>query len=246
MTGPTGGITAVIQARMGSSRLPGKVLLDLAGRPVLSWVIRAARSSGVCDRIVVATTERDEDDRIVDVALAEEAEAHRGPAEDVLGRFIGAVTEHSPDAVVRLTADCPLLDPALIAAVVHAWDGTRVDYASTIMPRSLPRGLDVELVSFETLMRLNRLASGVDRVHVTSFINENPDFFTSIGISVRPPAADLRVTLDTAEDREMLSRLVEIIGPQAPSWRTVVAALRSAPELVQINREVRQKAVFEG
>ena len=246
MTDPTGGVTAVIQARMGSSRLPGKVLLDLGGRSVLSWVIRAARASGVCDQIVVATTEQDQDDAIVDLALSEGVVAHRGPVDDVLGRFVGAVAEHRPDAVLRLTADCPLLDPALIAVVVKGWHCTRVDYASTVAPRTLPRGLDVELVSYETLMRLHGLATAVDRTHVTSFIGANPDLFTSIGISIRPPASDLRVTLDTPEDLELLTRLAHRIGPEAPSWRKVVDALRSAPELVEINRAVRQKAVVEG
>ena len=246
MIDPTGGIMAVIQARTGSSRLPGKVLSDLGGQPVLSWVIRAARLSGSCDRVVVATTERSEDDAVVDLALAENVDVHRGSVDDVLGRFVGAARDHRPDAIVRLTGDCPLLDPALISAVVHTWQSTRVDYVSTVAPRTVPRGLDVELVSFETLIRLHGLAEGVDRVHVTSYINANPEQFATVGITVRPVADDLRVTLDTAEDLDMLRHLVARLGPLAPSWLEVVSLLRSSPELVAINSAVRQKAVAEG
>lgn len=240
-------VTAVVQARTGSTRLPRKVLAPLGGRPVLSWVVRAALASRQLAGVVVATSDLAEDDAVADLALAEGAQVVRGPADDVLARYVLALAEHPADAVVRLTADCPLLDPVLIDAVVGAW---RADpeqaYVSTTVVRTLPRGLDVELVSAPALRELDRIAVGHDRVHVTSAVHGATYPHPRAGLVVAPGAADLRVTLDTVEDLELLQGLVEVLGDGPPRWQDVVEALRSRPELVARNAGVRQKAVEEG
>lgn len=236
----------VIQARMGSTRLPGKVLRPLAGRTVLGWVVRAAHTADLADRVVVATTTRQSDDDVAEAARAAGAEVVRGDEQDVLARFLLALEdEDNTTAVVRLTADCPLLDPALIRACVRAYEVLDVDYLSTISPRSLPRGLDVEVASVGALRRAGREADGVDRAHVTSYLYREPGRFRVAGLTFSPPADDLRVTLDTPQDAQAIEAIVDVLGDRPPSRQEVVAVLRERKDIVARNAEVRQKGLDE-
>jgi spore coat polysaccharide biosynthesis protein SpsF len=240
-------INAVIQARTGSTRLPAKVLADLGGRPVLDWVVRAARASTMVDQVIVATSALAGDDVVADLAKSLGAMVVRGSEDDVLSRFVAALDAHPADAVVRLTADCPLLDPTLIDAVAGAWAAApTLDYVSTVVVRSLPRGMDVELVTARALRAVDRMAVGHDRVHVTSGVYADPSAYRLLGVCVTPPANDLRVTLDTAEDLVLLRALVAELPDSPPSWRDVVALLRARPELVAINADVVQKRLEAG
>jgi spore coat polysaccharide biosynthesis protein SpsF len=240
-------INAVIQARAGSTRLPAKVLADLGGRPVLDWVVRAARASTMVDQVIVATSTLAGDDVVADLAESLGAPVVRGSEDDVLSRFVAALDAHPADALVRLTADCPLLDPTLIDAVAGAWVAApTLDYVSTVLVRSLPRGMDIELVTAKTLRAVDRMAVGHDRVHVTSGVYADPTAYRLLGLCVTPPANDLRVTLDTAEDLVLLRALVAELPDAPPSWRDVVALLRSRPDLVAINAEVAQKPLEAG
>ncbi|GAB4080406.1 NTP transferase domain-containing protein [Modestobacter muralis] len=241
-------VAAVVQARMGSTRMPGKVLRPLAGRPVLSWVLRAVAESGCADEVVVATSTLPEDDAVAELATIEGVAVVRGPVDDVLDRFLLALDAHPADAVVRLTADCPLLDPALLRSVVGAWRAApdQHDYVATTLQRTLPRGLDVELVTAAALRTAGRLARDHDRSHVTSYVWSHPADFRLLGLVVAPAAQDLRVTLDTAEDAALLDAVVAELGDRAPGWRELVALLRSRPELIALNAAVQQKALEEG
>ena len=241
-------VAAVVQARMGSTRLPGKVLRPLGGRPVLSWVLRAARASDCVDEVVVATSSLAEDDAVADAARAAGAAVVRGDADDVLSRYLLALDEHPADAIVRLTADCPLLDPELLRAVVALWRATPAsfDYVATTLERTLPRGLDTELVTAEALRRAGREAEGFHRAHVTSYVWSNPEIFRLGGLLVRPSAADLRLTLDTPEDAALLDAVVASIGDRPPAWRELVRLMRSRPDLAALNATVVQKALEEG
>ena len=239
-------VLGVVQARMGSTRLPGKVLRQLHGRPVLSWVCRAAEASEQLDGIVVATTFENEDDAIVEWCGQNAIRVVRGPTDDVLSRFLRVVDQDRPEAIVRLTADCPLLDPGLIDAVVGLWRSRPADYVSTVTPRSLPRGLDVELVRSDVLRQVDGLAAGADRTHVTSYVYQHPERFEILGVSVQPDASDLRVTLDTSEDAALLDALTALIGDRIPTWRDTVDALRQHLEISGINAEVRQETLAEG
>jgi spore coat polysaccharide biosynthesis protein SpsF len=239
---------AVIQARMGSTRLPGKVLRDLGGRSVLSWVVDAARDSGALDEVVVATT-TDADDDVLAAHATDVCGVPvvRGPIDDVLSRYLLALDTHGGDVVVRLTADCPLLDPALIALLVRAFDPSQLDYLSTNLPRSLAHGWDVEVTTAAALRRAGEVATDYHRVHVTSYLYSHPDEFRIAGIAFTPPCDDLRVTLDEPADAELLDAIVAELGPQqARNWRAVAALLRARPDLVAINGDVRQKQVEEG
>lgn len=237
---------AVIQARVGSTRLARKVLRPLGDRPVLAWVIDAARSSDACDEVVVATTTSSDDDDVAAIAETHHARVVRGPVDDVLTRYLMAIDATGADVVVRLTADCPLLDPALIAMCVRAFDPADLDYLSTNHPRSVPHGLDVEIASADALRAAAKVARDADRVHVTSYLYTHPDEFRIAGITFTPAATDLRVTLDEPDDGLLLDAVVAELGSRASSWREVVALLRTRPDLVALNAHVRQKGLAEG
>ena len=240
-------INAVIQARAGSTRLPAKVLADLGGRSVLEWVVRAARAANRIDEVIVATSTLAGDDVVADLAESLGALVVRGSEDDVLSRFVAALDAYPADALVRLTADCPLLDPSLIDAVAGAWAAApTLDYVSTVVVRSLPRGMDIELVTAGALRAVDRMAVGHDRVHVTSAVYADPTAYRLLGLCVTPPANDLRVTLDTAEDLDLLRALVVELPDAPPQWRDVVAILRARPDLVAINADVVQKPLEEG
>jgi spore coat polysaccharide biosynthesis protein SpsF len=240
-------VNAVIQARMGSTRLPGKVLKPLGGRSVLEWVVRAAQLASGVDRVVVATTTAAEDDLVADTARRAGASITRGPVDDVLARYALALEQHPCDAVVRLTADCPLLDPALIDLVVTMWRAApTTDYVATTLVRTLPRGLDVELVRAQALERLSSTVTGFHRVHVTSGLYTNPEQFALLGLVVSPDSSDLRLTLDTADDEAALMAVVAALGSGAPSWRDVVQLMRARPWIAELNADVQQKTLEQG
>lgn len=240
-------VNAVVQARMTSTRLPGKVLRPLGGRSVLGWVVRAAAVAPGVARVVVATSTTTGDDPVAAEADRLGVDVVRGSLDDVLDRFGVATARFPCAAVVRLTADCPLADPALIGQVVAAWraDPT-LDYVSTTLVRTLPRGMDVSVVRAGALAEQVAVATGVDRVHVTSGLYANPEKYRCAGVVVRPDASDLRVTLDTEADAVLLDGLVAELGDRPPSWREVVALLRARPDLVARNAHVRQKPVAAG
>ena len=240
-------VLAVVQARAGSSRLPGKVLMPLVGTPVLGWVARAARAAEGVDEVVVATSVDAGDDAVAEAGRALGVPVVRGSEDDVLSRFLLAVDEHPCDAVVRLTADCPLLDPALIGQVVALWRAAPAhDYVATTLVRTLPRGLDVELATADALRRVSATAAGHHRTHVTSGLYTDPDTYRLTGLVVSPAADDLRVTLDTADDAALLGAVAAELGDRPPAWREVVALLRKRPDLVELNAAVRQKRLEEG
>jgi spore coat polysaccharide biosynthesis protein SpsF len=246
----TGRLVGVIQARMGSTRLPAKVLEPLTGDDaagsVLGWTVRAARASGALDDVVIATTTGPEDDALVAAADELGVAVVRGPVEDVLTRFLMAVEGRAADAVMRLTADCPLLDPAVLSIVGAAVRSGSVDYVSTSTPRTLPRGLDCEALPISTLHRLDAVARDYHRTHVTSYAYSHPEEFRCAGITFAPDAADLRVTVDTPEDLALVRAVVAGLGDGPHPWQSVVAFLRSRPDVVALNASIEQKALAEG
>ena len=244
---PRARVIAVVQARTGSTRLPAKVLRPLGDSTVLGWVVRAARQSPGVDDVVVATSTAQDDQRVADSARELGVQVVRGSETDVLSRFLQALDEHPADGVVRLTADCPLLDPTLIGQAVAAWRADPVlDYVSTTLVRNLPRGLDVEVASADVLRTISGTATGYHRTHVTSAIYSEPSSFQLCGLLFRPRADDLRVTLDTPEDAALIEAVVAELGAGPFPWREVVALLRSRPDLAGLNSDVVQKRLEEG
>jgi spore coat polysaccharide biosynthesis protein SpsF len=240
-------ILPVIQARMGSTRLPGKMLRPIAGRSLLSWVLRAARLSGVGASVVVATSSLPEDDLLAAAAEAEGAECFRGDPQDVLSRYVAVASAFGADACVRITGDAPLQDPVLISQAASAFrHGGELDFLATFPPRRLPLGLDVEVISSAALRQLDKVASGFHRIHVTSMLYEHPELFRGKTLALSPDAASYRLTVDTAADLEAVQLIAEVLGDGPHPWEEVVALLSARPDIVAINAHVKQKKPQEG
>jgi spore coat polysaccharide biosynthesis protein SpsF len=236
-------VVAIIQARMGSSRLPGKVLADIGGATMLAQVVRRLREATRVDEIVVATSLVLDDDAVADEAARLGAGVHRGSENDVLGRYLGAAREFRAEAILRITADCPLLDPGVVDLVIEALTD-EVDYASNTHDRSFPRGLDSEALHRDTLERIARLGtSRAAREHVTAFVMESPALFRVAQVRAERDDSDLRWTVDTPDDLAMVRALYRELdlASVARPYRDVVAAVRARPELAQANAHVVQK-----
>ena len=217
---------AIIQARMTSTRLPGKVLADLGGEPMLARVVARVRAARRVDQVWVACTERPEDDPVVRWCEDRSIPVWRGSETDVLGRYLAAARAAGAEVVVRITADCPLLDPEVIDRVVLEVTSQRADYAANVLERSYPRGLDVEAFTIEALERMDRLGtSAASREHVTIPVRlEHPDAFTVRSIRADVDDSDLRWTVDTPEDlafvRDMYRALA--LDHRIPPYRELV------------------------
>lgn len=239
-------IVGIIQARMGSTRLPGKVLRPLAGRTVLGRVVRAAQESAALDDLVVATTTDEVDDAVVSEAQRLGVAWYRGSAEDVLARFLGALDEHPADAVMRFSADNPLLDPDIVGTAATVWRAVgELDYLSTAISRSLPLGMDVEIVRAGTLRLIDSLATTHHRTHVTSYVYTHPQQFRILGLTMPPNLSHLRVTVDTPEDWQLVEAAVAHFGDTSASVRKLAEWLTANPEIRQLNANVKQKALTD-
>jgi spore coat polysaccharide biosynthesis protein SpsF len=240
-------VVGIIQARMGSTRLPGKVLLDLAGEPMLARVVNRVRRAQTLDEVVVATTMQPADDAIVRLCAERGWPCFRGSEEDVLDRYYRAAVAHQTDIVVRITSDCPLIEPEIVDRVVREFLDLQpsVDYACNVLPqRTFPRGLDTEAMRFDVLEQVWREdLNPAWREHVTPYIHRNPDLFRIHGVVNEVDYSDMRWTVDTPEDLAFVRRIYDHFGHNRFSWREVLAVLAEHPEWLEINRHVQQKTV---
>jgi spore coat polysaccharide biosynthesis protein SpsF len=240
-------VVAIIQARMGSTRLPGKVLMDLGGATVLARVVQRTRAATLLDEVVVATSLLPADDVTVQECQRLSVACFRGDEEDVLARYYRAAQEFGADAIVRITADCPLIDPELIDATVRAFLEQKPDYASNSLVVTYPRGLDVEIFTAQALEQAWSSATETyQRTHVTPYLYENQGLFKVVSLTADGDYSEYRWTLDTAEDLGLI-RAIYAHFEQNPSipWRDVLRLMESRPELAEMNSQVRQKALRE-
>jgi spore coat polysaccharide biosynthesis protein SpsF len=207
----------IVQARMGSSRLPGKVLRDLCGRPVLGHLLARLEHAAV-DTVVVATSDRAEDDPVAAFAARAGVAVHRGPLDDVLGRFVAAARAHRLQRVVRVCGDSPLLDPALVDRALRLLAEEGTDIASNVAgTRTFPAGQSVEALRRDVLERLDILAAApADREHVTRFAYGHPDLFSVAAFHRDPPADGHRLVVDTPADLAYVVSLVQRMT--RPAW----------------------------
>jgi len=230
---------AIVQARVGSSRLPGKALLDIAGRPMVAHVVDRALAIDGVDGVVLATTVAPADDALADFARRYDIPCTRGSEDDVLDRFHQAVGEHPADVIVRVTADCPLLDPRVSGCVLAEYLRRvgDVDYVSNVHPPTYPDGLDTEVVSREALERAWRDADRPsDREHVTSYIWHNASTFRLGNVATEPSRAHLRWTVDELADLEFVRAVYARLDAGSRFGMDEVLDLLSAePELARMN-----------
>jgi spore coat polysaccharide biosynthesis protein SpsF len=197
---------AIIQARMGSTRLPGKVLKPLAGQPVLAHVVKRVMAANQIDEVVVATSTEPADDAIETFCNEHGWQCIRGSERDVLARYAKAARIARADVVVRVTSDCPLFSPRILDDMLDRFDPEQMDYMSTNYPtRSFPVGLDCEIMRTDALLQADADAKDAyDREHVTPYLYNNPALFRVHGFANDQDLLDLRITLDTAKDYHRL------------------------------------------
>lgn len=242
-------IGAVIQARMGSTRLSGKVMKEIAGKTVLEHVIERVRQSKAIDSVVIATTIHDRDDVIVDEAIRCKAKYFRGSEEDVLSRYYYASKENSLDVVIRITSDCPLIDPFIIDEIIEYYINNDYDIVSNAGPktsdRTYPRGLDTEVFSFIALERaFHKASESYQREHVTPYIYENNKVYY---YKNKTDYSRFRWTLDTDDDLRLIREIYKDLynGKHDFYMDEIIKLFESKPELYNINAHIVQKKLIE-
>lgn len=238
-------IVAIVQARLGSTRLPRKVLRDIAGKPMLDRVMERVDRSRCIDAIVVATTTNPADQPLIEYCLAKGWLLSRGSERDVLDRYYFAAKEYHADIIIRITSDCPLVDPELIDEVVNVLlEQPAIDYASnSLEPRSYPRGLDAEAFRRSALaIAWAEDKNPATREHVTPMLRSSPRF-QRVRVSSDNDHSSLRWTVDTPEDLRVVEWIYQQLGGSGFSWREVLQLLEEWPEVSAWNRGVEQKFV---
>ncbi len=205
-------IIAIIQARMSSSRLPKKVLIDIEGTPSLKFMIDRVKKSKLIDKIIVATTNNEKDNEIVKFCYDNDIFCYRGSENDVLDRYYQSAKEHQATTIVRLTSDCPLIDPNLIDQTINLYNQENVDYASNTVPpdkKKYPDGSDVEVFSFEALKKSWAEATDLkDREHVTFYLWKRGQNFKTIMLDNEHDWGEYRITIDYKEDLNLVREIV--------------------------------------
>lgn len=235
----------IIQARMSSTRLPGKVLRQAAGRPLLSYLLERVRRMKKVDKILLATSTDATDDSLEAFASREGVELYRGSLNDVLDRYFQAAVQMGLTHVVRLTGDCPLIDPQICDRLVDFYDSSQVDYAA--LSPEFAEGLDCEVVSFEALALAHQRATlRSHREHVTLYVREHKDLFRQARLSNAEDESRYRVTVDDPEDfavvGEIIERLHDVDGCFSAAWPEVRAFLDRHPGVMALNAHIERNA----
>ena len=241
-------IVVTIEARMASSRLPGKVMREAMGTPLLGHLITRLEACDSIDEIVVASTTRSDDDAIEEYCRSRGTAVFRGDNDDVMGRVLMAAASRSADVIVETTGDNPLLDPEIVDLHVEAFLANAADYVSNVVVPSYPDGMDVQVFSVGTLQRSERVARDpLDREHVTRHIRQHPEQFSRINViaprAVRRP--DLCVTVDAPADFELVRQVLEALytPSRAFTCAELIAFLDGNAEVARLNALVERKGM---
>ncbi len=243
----------IIQARLGSTRLPKKILMPLpysSNKTVLEQVIYRVKNAHLVDEIIIATTNLIEDEPIVGLMKKIEVKYYRGSSDNVLARFYNAAKENNLDIVVRITSDCPCVDPNIIDNFVSIFKEEDYDYVANILSSSYPRGLDVEVFSFEALSKaFFKAISSYDKEHVTPFICNNPYIFKlkNIEFPSEVNLPNVRITVDTYEDYMLICSIYDYLYKEGYCFCTkdIISLYNKKPWLYEINKEIQQKKEFD-
>jgi spore coat polysaccharide biosynthesis protein SpsF len=236
---------AIVQARMGSTRLPGKVLMDLWSEPMLARVVERTRRARTVDEVVVATSTLPADDRIARLCGSRGWTCFRGSELDVLDRYYQAALRFGADVVVRVTSDCPLIDAELIDQHVEMLLEriSETDFVTNMLQQSFPLGLAVEAMPIDVLARMNRMSRTSElREHVTTLAYERPEWFRIEHVRQATDLSEMRWTVDTAEDLEFVRRIFAHFGHDHFKWEEVLPVLDEHTEWTEINRAAVTRA----
>lgn len=238
----------ISQARMTSTRLPGKILKEVLGKPLLEYQIERLLRVPNADALVIATTVNASDEPVAQLCDRLRIPCFRGSEDDVLARYYHAAREHRADIVVRVTSDCPLIDPAVVATVIEEFkrEPRRFDYVANTLERTFPRGMDTEVFSFAALAEAHREATlPAHREHVTAFIYNQPQRYRLGNVKNDTDCSRYRWTVDTIEDFDLISRIIAAVYPSQREFTMAhcLAAYRDHPEWLAINSHIEQKKV---
>lgn len=237
---------ATIEARMTSTRLPGKVLMEAAGKPMLELMIERLRRVPSLDGIVIATTVNAADDPVVALAERLGVGAWRGSEDDVLRRVLDAAVHHKVDVIVETTGDCPLIDPAAVEECIQVYRRAGVDYVSNILTRSYPVGMDTQVFATAVLADVARRTNDArDHEHVSLYIHRHPEIYTlkNVPAPAHLTRPELALTLDTPEDYRLIGAIFADLYPAHPAFSLadVLALLDRRPDIAEMNAHVRRK-----
>lgn len=241
-------VVIILQARMGASRLPGKPLKKVLGRPLLSFQLERLRRVKYADQIVVATTVEAQDAQIAALCEQEQIACYRGSELDVLDRYYQVATLFHADVVVRVTGDCPLIDPEIVDQLIKFYldNWPTYDYASNSLERTYPRGLDAEIFSYALLERAVKEAKHQEEhEHVTPYFYTHPELF-SLGSVKQPKDGSFhRWTVDTAEDLDLVTKILNAVYPKKAAFTTedILKEFEKHPEWLTINAHIQQKTL---
>ncbi len=239
---------AIVQARMTSSRLPGKILRPVLGKPLLELLVERLKRARRVDQVVIATTTNDTDDEVEALTERLGIGCFRGSEHDVLARVLGAAHAHQVDVIVEITGDCPLIDFEVIDKLVEVHQANDFDYVANVLKRTFPRGLDTQVFATSVLEEVARLTDDpTDHEHVSLYIYEHPERFKLHNLESGLPEEfwDLRLTVDTPDDFELIRRIYEALYSANPAFtiHDIVALFQRRPELRAVNQHITQKAV---
>ena len=237
---------AIIQARLGSTRLPAKVLRDILGHSMLHHVVRRVQQCKYIDQIVVATSDEEVDKPLVKFCQDEGFDVFEGSHLDVLSRYSDAAKAYKADNVIRIAANCPLIDPGVVdQVIIKLMADPFLDYTSNFFPvRRFPRGLEAEAITLETLLQANKMASDpAEREHVTLQIYRNPSMYKIGSVQTCEDHSSFRWNVDTIDDLKLISSIYRHFGSRRFRWRNIVDAYRENPHWLTINQNTTQKRV---
>lgn len=234
----------IVQARMSATRLPGKPLKKVLEKPLLIYLIERLKRVKNADGVVIATTDKPEDQKIVEVAREEGVPFFCGSEENVLDRYYQAAKKESAEVIVRITGDCPLIDPKVIDKAIALFFSGSYDYVSNTLERTYPRGMDVEVFSFAALEKVVKVAKAQEELeHVTPFFYRHPELFQLGCLKREEDQSKHRLTVDTQEDFILVSRLIEHLYPENREFNLedLLRVLQEKPEWETINSHITQK-----
>lgn len=241
-------VVATIEARMTSSRLPGKVLLPALGRPMLAHLTSRLKAVPTIDAIVLATTTNTTDDVLVEFARQDGIQWFRGSETDVMGRVLGAAQSADADVVVEITGDCPIIDPEVVEQTIRMFACHDASYVSNVVFPTYPDGMETQVFTYEALRKSEAMTSDpLDREHVSRHMINHPELFPQVHL-VAPPSMHwpgLGLTLDEPADYNLIRTLIEHFGDENPLFgcAEIIRALRQHPEWVAINAKVARTIV---
>lgn len=238
-------VVAIIQARLGSTRLPGKILKEINGRPLLSYQLERLQNSRFIDELVIATTTNEKDNLLVEFCENQHVSFFKGSETDVLARYYEAAVKFKADAIVRITSDCPIIDLQIVDKTIKSFiDNREYDYVSNTVERTYPRGLDTEVFTFAALEKAyNEAVLERDREHVTAYFYTNSHFFNIGYVKNDVDYSKYRWTVDTEEDFELIKLIIGALYRENPNFTLLdtVNLMEKNPDWFKINAHIEQK-----